>query len=280
MKRLLNILILFIFIFVFSDNVSAQNVTREDFSKVYSEYRTKYEDYTKAHDTYILSKKQYDQYKTLSAKENLQRDTQNMLVKRDEVLVLYYKSMISKMGDSSISMPDDRKNEYASKFNTEILWLEEHKSLYRVNDSPETLSTKSKEVSERYSAFQADIYKGLYYLARGKAEKYGERYNFLFNDLYLLTEKIKSEQRDAYKLSDTKIEIIDRWFGEISLKNDEYSNLLVRSDNEILKASGKGSRVTYATSIKILKDAMGVFTTRLGYIQEIIKEIKVSETEN
>jgi hypothetical protein len=279
MKRLLNVLVVFVFCFVFSGFASAQNVTREEFSKVYAEYRAKYEDYTKAHDTYVLSKKQYEQYKTLSAKENLQRDTQNMLVKRDEVLVLYYKSIISKTGDSSISMPEDRKNEYTAKFNTEISWLEEHKGLYKVTDSPETLSAKSEEVSKRYVTFQADLYKGLYYLARGKAEKYSERYNFLFNDLYSLTEKIKNEQRDAYKLSDAKIEIIDRWFGEINLKNDEYSKLLTRADSEILKAVGKESKVTYGTSIKMLKDAMVVFTTRLGYIQEIIKEIKVSESE-
>lgn len=279
MKKFLGILSLIVLFFVSSKFSYAQNVTREEFSKVYADYRAKYEEYVKSHDTYILSKKLYDQYKTLSSKENLQKDTQNMLVKRDEVLVNYYKSIISKMEDSSITISEERKSEYSGKLNSEILWLEEHKALYKANDSPETLSIKSAEVLTRYDSFQADLYKGLYYLARGKAEKYSERYNFLFNDLYSLTEKVKNEQREAYKLSDTKMEIIERWFGEITLKNDEFTNLLSKADESILKSSGKTSRVTYGGSVKILKDAMVVFHTRLGYTQEIIKEIKVSESE-
>lgn len=258
----------------------AQNVSREQFSQVFAQYREKYDEYVLLHDDYVLSKKQYEQFKTLSSKENLQRDTQRMLVKRDEVLILYYRSIISKMDDSMIKIPDDRKSEYTNYFLDEIAWMEEHKNQYKVNDSPEVLSTKSEEVDTRLKDFQDVLYKGLYYITRGKMEMYGERYDALSNDLVALTQKIKDEQRDAYRLSEDKIEIIDRWFGEINLKNEEYKKLLEQADALILKADGNNSKGVYDGSIKILEKAMTSFKERIGYTEEIIREIKVSESEN
>ncbi len=280
MRKIFFAVVALAFFFCTVPFVSAQNVSREEFSKVFAQYRAKYDEYVRSHDDYILSKKQYEQFKTLTSKENLQRDTQEMLIKRDEVLVLYYKSLISKMDDSSIRMPEERKNEYTQKYNDEITWLDEHKTQYKISDSPATLSLKSEEVDVRFQGFQGVLYKGLYYIARGKMEMYSERYNGLFNDLVSLTEKIKSEQRDSYKLSDDKIDIINRWFGEITLKNEEYLKLLAQADEQIIKAQGKSSKATYDGSIKLLNKAMDTFKDRLRYTEEIISEIKVSDSEN
>ncbi len=252
--------------------VSAQNATREQFETVFAQYRDKYDEYVSAHNDYVLSKKQYEQYKTLSSKENLQKDLQSMLLKRDEVMILYYRAIISKMDDSSIRMPEDRKIEYTRILTDEVNWLDEHKTQYKINDSPQTLASKSEEVDNRFQLFQNDLYQALYYLVRGKVDMY--------DDLFSLTEKIKNEQREAYKLSDSKIEIIDRWFGEISTKNDEYVKLLAQADAAILKAESRNSKGVYENSMKTLNNAMNVFKDRLMYTKEIIREIKVSESEN
>ena len=257
--------------------VSAQNVSKEQFAKVYSEYRDKYDQYVISHDTYVLSKKQYEQYGTLAAKENLQKDLKNMLVSRDSVLIYYYRSLISKFDDSSISMSSERKSDYTKVFNDEITWLSDHLSGYSVSDSPGTLASKSEEVDDRYQNFQLSVYKSLFYITRGKIDAYNGRYGVLYNDLSALTEKIKNEQRDAYKLSDAKLDTINRWFGEIGANTTEYENALVLADTQMEKAVGKNSPSVYTAAVKLLEKAMTIFTDRIGKTKEIINEIKVSE---
>ena len=277
--RLLKITIVFLILFcaVGVHNIFAQNETREVFSKVFADYQLKYQEYVLAHDQYILSKKEYEKYLTLSSKEKLQEDISIMLIKRDEVLISYYRSVIAKMDDTLVKMPDDRKNEYIQKFTDEITWLDEHKKLYQINDSPHTLSIKSEEVDTRFKNFQDEVYKSLYYISRGKIQTYSERYDTLFNDLFNLVEKIKVEQRDAYKLSDSKLEIIYRWFGELGLKNDAYAKLLDQADQNIYKATEKTVLPAYNNAIKTLLGAMELLKDRISYAKEVVNEIKVSE---
>ena len=268
---------LILFCAVGIQNIYAQNETREAYSKVFDHYQLKYQEYVLAHERYVLSKEEYENYLTLSSKEKLQKDTANMLIIRDEVLVAYYRSIMAKMDDSLITMPEERKNEYLQKYNDEITWLNEHIKLYQINDSPQTLSVKSEEVDARFKKFQSDIYKSLYYLSRGKMQTYSERYNFLYNELFNLTEKIKVEQRDAYKLSDSKLEIIYRWFGEIGSKDGEYVKLLDKTDANIVKATERSALGVYNLAIKTLLGAMDLFNEKISYAKEIVNEIKVSE---
>jgi hypothetical protein len=278
MKFLKTALIFFIFFFtVRVGNVNAQNETREVFSKVFSDYQQKYQEYLLVHDQYTLSKKEYEKYLTLSSKEKLQEDTSYMLIKRDEVLITYYRSILAKMDDSLVKMPEDRKSEYIQKYNDEITWLNEHKNLYQINDSPQTLSLKSEEVDQRFQKFKGEIYKSLYYISRGKIQTYSERYDGLYNDLFALTEKIKVEQREAYKLSDSKLEIIYRWFGEINLKDEAYTNLLNKADDSIFKSTDKTVISVYNTAMKTLSSAMNLFKERISFAKEVVNEIKVSE---
>lgn len=280
MKKIIFLAAAFIIYISLTPSVSAQNTSRDQFSKIYSDYRDTYGEYIVLHDKYILSKKQYEQFKTLSSKENLQQDLQKMLIKRDEVLIYYYRSLVSKMDDSLVTMPNDRKNEYTQKLNDEINWLTDHTTTYKESDSPVTLANRSKEVDLRNRDFQKVVYRDLYYIARGKFETYIGRYNFLYNDLYSLSEKIKNEQREAYKLSDSKIETINRWFGEIGLKSENLVKQLDKADLEIDKVESKGGLTVYNNSIRILNSAMSLFIDRIDNTQEIVTEIKVSESVN
>jgi len=268
---------LILFCAVGARNIYAQNETREAYSKVFGDYQLKYQEYILAHERYVLSRREYYKYLTLSSKEKLQEDTADMLIIRDEVLVSYYRSVIAKMGDNLITMSDERKNETIQKYNDEITWLNEHKNLYQKNDSPQTLSVKSEEVDTRFKKFQGDIYKSLYYISRGKMQTYGERYNFLYNELFNLTEKIKAEQRDAYKLSDSKLEIIYRWFGEIGTKDEAYVKLLDTADAGIYKATEKTAQGVYNLALQTLLKAMNLFNEKILYAKEVVNEIKVSE---
>src|SRR4030042_5396798 len=157
MKKIIILVSAFIIYFSLTPSVSAQNTSRDQFSKIYSDYRDMYDEYIILHDKYILSKKQYEQFNTLSSKENLQKDLQRMLVKRDEVLIYYYRSIVSKMDDSSVTMPIERKSEYKEKLNDEINWLSDYSLSYKEKDSPNALSVKSKEVDLRFQDFQKYI---------------------------------------------------------------------------------------------------------------------------
>ncbi|KKR10549.1 MAG: hypothetical protein UT39_C0018G0022 [Candidatus Woesebacteria bacterium GW2011_GWA1_39_21] len=276
MKKI-TLFVAFVLYFVFAQQVSAQNASREQFAKVYNDYRQKYDEYLSLHDKYVLSKKQYDQYGTLTSKENLQKDLQQMLVARDNVLIYYYRSLISKMDDSLVTMSDQNKSDYTSRLNDEINWLTDHRNQYYEDDVLTELSAKSKEVEDRVNAFQKGLYENLYYIARGKFDTYELRYGGLYNDLNVLTEKIKNENREAYKLSNQKISTIDRWFSEIGLKAEELNKLLGQGDMQIAKAQGKYSLNVYNGSVSILNKVMAVFIDRIIKTKEIINEIKVSE---
>jgi len=277
MKKIFIIISLLFLSIGLASSSKAQNVSREQFSQVFAEYMRKYDEYVISHEKYILSKKQYESFNTLSSKENVQRDTKDMLYKREEVLIYYLKSLISKLDDSSLSIPQEDKDSYISQFNSEIDWLNEHRITYKVTDSPEILSEKSEAVDTRFKVLTPVIYKCLYHISKGKVVRYDERYDLLYNDLITLTEKIKVEQRDAYKLSESKTEIIDRWFGEIGVKDEEYQKFLDEGDKNLLKISERTAYSTYKASIKVLTDAKNVMLKKISYMKEIVKEIKISE---
>ena len=279
--RYLKTFIISIFIIVFfsiAQGVFAQDETnRTDFNKNYIDYRDKYEDYVTQHEKYFLSKRQYEQYKTLSAKEQLQKDLSEMLIDRDGVLNLYYKTLVSKLKDKTIDIPEDKRNEYISKLESEITWISDHITLYYATDTPEILSDKSEEVDKRNKDFIGEIYRSLYYISRGKIVTYNARFNYLFNEFYSLTEKIKIEQREAYKLSDSKIEIINRWFGEINLKDQEFNKLLEQAEVQIMKNKGKAVAASYGGAEKILSQAKEILIQEIANLKEIATQIKVAE---
>ncbi len=276
-KIIYSFLISLIFIIFSPISAYSQNPAREEYSKIFENYLIKYEEYTASHELYTLSKKQYEQYQTLSAKEKLQKDLSDMLKKRDLVLVYYYNAVASKLDDGVIVVSDEIRNEYKQKLAGEVLWLNEHMSSYQATSSPEQLSLKSAETQTRYNDFSGNLHRCLYYIARGKLDYYNNRFNYLYNDLYSLSEKIKNEQREAYMLSDAKIEIIYRWFGEIELKNTEFQDVVTQADNSIVKASGKNSLSVYNNGIKLVNDAKIILLTKIAHANEVAREIKVSE---
>ena len=281
LKVFISILIITFFLaglFLKSGNISAQNDSYQaQFNNSYSNYRTKYEDYLKAHDKYTLSKRQYEQYNTLSSKEELQKDTADMLKKRDGVLILYYQTLVYRLKDSSIDIPDEKRDEYVTKLEAEINWLQEHMSSYQANAEPQVLADRSLESGDRYEDFISEIYRSLYYISRGKLIAYNARFNYLFNELYALSEKIKVEQREAYKLSDNKIEIIDRWFGEINKKNEDFTSLLDKAETQIAQGKGKAVALSYTFSMKTLNEAMGLLIEEIANSVEITNQIKIAE---
>lgn len=277
MKKYFNLVTVFVLFLVLPQAVLAQNTNRQEYSKIFDDYREKYDSYVIIHDKYELTYKQYLQYKTLLSQENLQKDLKDMLVSRDEVVIYYYKTIAAKLDDSSVTMSDERKSSCVQQLNDEANWFSDYKSNYKESDTLQTLSTESQNASLRFNGFSQNLYKCLYYIARGKVETFSLRYDGLYNDLTTLTDKIKNEQRDAYKLSDAKIDTINRWFGEIGLKTTAFENALAKPDVEIEKAQGKKSSGTYSNSIKLLNKAMPIFLDRLAKTKEITTEIKVSD---
>ena len=82
MKKIFIIISLLFLSIGLASSSKAQNVSREQFSQVFAEYMRKYDEYVISHEKYILSKKQYESFNTLSSKENVQRETKDILYKR------------------------------------------------------------------------------------------------------------------------------------------------------------------------------------------------------
>ncbi|HLE48495.1 MAG TPA: hypothetical protein VI819_00470 [Patescibacteria group bacterium] len=276
MKKIFLLAVLF---FIFFGNVAyAQNTTRAEFSILYNAYRKKYDEYLVAHDEYTLARSQYEKFDTLTSREKAQVETAKMLIKRDEVMVLYFTALKARLDDTSLEMDEARKNELKSLIDTEIQWYNEHKSRIKTNQTLKELVIISNEGQDHYYGNDNTIYLSLFEISRARMTRYDNRFDELFLRLTSLTETIKAEKRDEYKLSDSKIERIDRWIGEVNNKEAEY-NLTMEEAVKLTPEQGDRNRSKnlYNAALESMEEALAILKQRISFVNEVIREIKISE---
>jgi hypothetical protein len=108
--------------------------------------------------------------------------------------------------------------------------------------------------------------------------RYRARFNDFFNQLNDLINKIKGENRADYKLSDQKIQVIDRWIAETQVKLTGSDTELTNARNFALKMkAGSDNKGIYQSAVNSLTKSGTLLKDALSYTKEIIREIKVAE---
>jgi hypothetical protein len=258
--------------------ISAQNPGREEFNKVYEDYRLKNEDYNKAHDDYILAKTQYEKFKTLTSKTNAQVATAKMLVARDDVVIYYLSALKVRINDTSVKISDDKKNSLYQSIDAEVAWFTDHKNRISQADLLTDLVNKSDEAKSRFTNLNYLLYDSLFSISNGRVVSYRERFQAFFNDLTDLVNKIKGEKRVEYKFSDEKLAVIDRWIIETQdrlAKGDTENSKSVQIASQMNSKSNNTN--VYRQTIDSLTKANNFLKDAVSYSKEIVREIKVAE---
>jgi hypothetical protein len=268
----------FILSFFFVKKIYAQNPSKEEFNQALNNYSLKYEEYNSAHGDYILARSQYLKFMTLTSKTNAQAATAKMLKLRDEVVVYYLNAIKARLDDTSIEISTDEKSNLFLKIDSEIAWFNDHKGNISENDSLEDLVSKSNDASTRFKGLGLTIYDSLYSISDGRMLKYRTRFNDFFQNLTELVNKIKTEDRAEFSLSNEKLSTIDRWI-------TETRDRVGKTEEEQAKAEELGThfgdksdnKAVYDQTISSLTKTNSYLKDAISYTEEIIREIKVAE---
>jgi hypothetical protein len=279
MKKVIIYLVIIIgILFLNSLNIVYSQENDDKFNQAYREYSLVSEDYRKAHDDYVLSRSQYLRFKTLTSQNKAKESTLTMLRSRDEVLIKYLTALKTK-AEGEEGIDEGTLQALVLRLNEEIGWFSDHRDRLSSAGTLDDLVTDSENARVRYEAITPFIYEVLVGISTGKVNNFDERLDSIFGDTKDKVNKIKEEDRDAYKFSNRKIQIIDRWIFETESK-------ITRSEEKRGEATEKigefGERTVQDVKIyNNILDTLGQSQLYLkeasSFVKEIIREIMTAE---
>lgn len=264
--------------FLFVKNVRSQNTALSEFNEAYKQYTLSLEDYQRKHSEYVLAKSQYESFQTLKSQSEAIEATKQMLTARNTVLVSYLKAMQIRL-NNAIGVELTDKTEIGILIDEEINWYESQNLTIPSAETFEELEAESKDGEERYQSTINISYRTLSYVSFGKVEDFHERLVETFTALKNKIEEIKLEERENYKLSDSKLLAIDRWI-------IESENRVTRSEEQ--KQQAEESLLELSTDTNIRSNDYNAIVAELeqsrqymkesaAFIKEIIREIKTEQ---
>ena len=250
-----------------------------DFDKVFQIYGEKQEDYDKAHDDYVLKKAQYLRFRTLKSQTDAIASTLTMLQKRDEVVIYFIKSLRAKLG-GGIGISDARREALNFRLEAEIFWFEGHKEKLTSAGSLDDLVRDSGEAADRYDSRATLFYETLSVISLGKINDFKERITDLFTNIKEKVEVIRKEERDEYKFSERKIQILDRWTLESDNKiaRGVEKQAAAEALTSNFQSSGfDGALPHYDRILFTLGEAQLFYREGSSFLKEVVKEITIAE---
>ncbi|MGB9911086.1 MAG: hypothetical protein ACPLKP_00535 [Microgenomates group bacterium] len=251
--------------FFFSFSSFAQE---KNFNQSYQDYLNSLNQYNQAHQNYLLAKKSYLNYKTLTSKTDAFNKTLEMLVLRNEVISNYLSTIRLKLKEIS-GIINYKQNILYLNLENEINWYNTHKELLASTGSLEDLIAFSKQAETRYQEkTEILIYETLGNILISKEEKLKETINQTLRNLKAEIERIKEE-----KAKDTRL--IERWLLEVDnrliLANEKKSEA-----EKILEQINKSRDKfrDYSQFQFILAQSHQYLKEANFYLKEIIREIK------
>ena len=297
MKKTFLILVCLIFVLVFAPGVYSQESTESatieptltptakpydpdlDFDKVFQLFKEKQEEYEKAHDDYIIKKAQYLRFRTLKSQTDAIAATLNMLQKRDDVVIYYIKSVRAKL-DGAIGISDARREGIDVRLEAEIIWFSNHKEKVSSAGSLSDLVADSKSAETRYSTGATIFYETLSVISLGKINVFKERIQDLFVNIKERVEIIKKEEREEYKLTERKIQILDRWILESDNKiarGVEKQSAADSASESFSETGFENALSQYNRVLYSLGEAQLFYREGSSFLKEVVKEVMIAE---
>ncbi len=274
-------LILTIFAFLFTKTSLAQKIetTDESLDEIYKEYRSKIEEYGRAHQEYLLKRSEYLRFKTLSAKESAINQTRDMLKARDEVVIYYIKYLRQNLKETE-SIDKATKERLLLLLEQEIEWFSQHRDFLNSVFSLEDLVRDSDKAKERFNSGEVLFYEVIVNIPNAKVSVFLDKTEETFNDVKQKTNEIREDTREGYSFSSKKFQILDKWLSE-------SENLILRAEEAKFQVSSKVQsfsslkdkkiRNTYDEITSDLRKIQFYLKDAASFLNEVIREIKTAE---
>jgi len=248
------ILTLLFLLFIAPRSLHAQT----NYSDAFLQYNLKSEDYSKAHDAYVVKRSAYLKFKSLQSEKEAKDATVLMLQTRDDVVVYYLMAVSAKMAETK-GIPDSERVADQKYIDDEIAFFKDHKIKIPSAGTLQDLVNDSKLASDRFTFDNRNVfYKVLFSISNGKILDLRSRIGDNLTTVKNKVNTIRDETRPEYQFNADKISAIDRFVFE--------------SENKLARADDK--EVT-ATDTKVLREfTVDEYTKRLGVLSEMQQLLK------
>ncbi|MGB9706910.1 MAG: hypothetical protein ACPLXP_02455 [Microgenomates group bacterium] len=257
-------------LFFFPSLVLAQEF---NFNRALSDYLYNYDLYREAHQRYISAREAYLQYKTLTSKTNLLRQTLEMTRARDEVMRTYLIALKMRLNESpGISVYE--RNTLNLKLDNEIDWYTKHKEELSSAAILEDLVELAKKAEERYRGkTEILIYQTLHKILVGKETALRERISGQI-------ETIRKKLKEISEKGDKNTLLAERWLLEAEsrlLRFEEKINLSEQRIEKLETSFYSDNSQVYKESQLLLEEAHQYLKEANRYLKEIIREVKTAD---
>lgn len=273
MIKLPKFLVLLTVYLVFASQAHAQEPTRLifDFSQAYQDYLYTIGQYRKSHQDYIAAKQSYLSYKTLSAKNQCQEKTSQMLKLRDEAIRTYLTALRLKLSELTKILVYEQNMAYL-KLESEISWYAKHQDKITSAASLEDLLQTAKETEERYKETEVLAFQTLGLILSYKEESFQAK---IEESLSSLNEKTSQIRTDGKK-DTTKVE---RWLldAQNKITRAKEKRLSARQIINKMKSPDQDKVKTFDSFLSTIAECHQYLKETNSYLKEIIGEIKKSD---
>ena len=267
------LLLLTVCLIFLASQIHAQEPTQPifDFSRAYQDYLYTTGQYRKSHQDYIIAKQSYLSYKTLSAKNQCQEKTSQMLKLRDETIRTYLTALRLKLSELTKILVYEQNMAYL-KLESEISWYSKHQDKITSAASLEDLLQASEETQQRYKETEVLAFQTLGMILSYKEESFQAK---IEEGLSSLNEKISQIRTDGKK-DTTKVE---RWLldAQNKITRAKEKRLSARQIINKMKSSDQDKIKTFDSFLSIIAECHQYLKETNSYLKEIIGEIKKSD---
>lgn len=244
------------------------------YKQAFLAYNLSLEEYKKAHEEYLLRRSQHIKFKTLTSQQDAYKATLEMLIARNDVIVAYLNVLRERLFIAE-GVAYETKNRLDLAINLEKDWYLEHSQVLPSAETLENLVSDSNKASARYRQTRILAYEVFYYVSDGKVEDLRTGLNVVINDLKMVKDRIKAEERPEYQLDSQKIKNLDRFLleSENRMARASESQLKAKQELDRLRVSQDGLGV-YNSMIVYLSEAQQFFRQVSSFLKEMIREIK------
>ncbi|KKQ98584.1 MAG: hypothetical protein UT24_C0009G0084 [Candidatus Woesebacteria bacterium GW2011_GWB1_39_12] len=248
------------------------------FDQAYQEYILKLQDYQKVHEEYILRRSQYLRFQSLKSRQDAQEATVKMLQARDEVVITYLTTLLARLSEG-IGVHEVRKEALTLRVNEEVGWFTDHKDTVPSAGTLEDLVKDSDLAKKRWEGVEPLVYEILGTTAYGKISDFTVRSEGALTAVKNKLEIISKEDRDEYKFSNEKFEVLDRWIFETEEKIVRSKEKQVEVDNMLVLIVKQRKDVLkyFNNMIGVLGESQLFLKEANTFLKEVIREVKTAE---
>ena len=240
------------------------------FEKSYQDYVFVQSKYTESRSAYQQARDTYEKNGTLSLKENARQKTYQVLINREDLLVVYLTSLKVRLFENS-GLNDASKTNLIDKIDNEIKWLNDQKNKYQELDTLEDLFNKSNETKSRYeTTTSVIIYDSLFNIVYGDLDLANKDTLSVFNDLKSYIDRGVVEEK-------LKIDPFDKWFVDIDRLEAEIvknQNLSVSKIGQLYSQYNNSRRGTFESSLIPIVENIAKTIQLNEYTVELLNAIR------